>query len=295
MADTHVAAIGCAFAGAVLFAVAAVAQQRAAAAVPEGEGLLRQLTRNPRWWAGMVGDAGGFGLQVAALALGSVLIVQPILVSALVFALPLAARYSGRPVTAIMWAHAAALSIALAIFLVVGDPSDGITHAPWQRWVGPLVVLGALVAAAITVALTVRRPTWQALLLGAAAGLLFGTSAAFTDNVTRLYADVGARALLTNWETYALVATGIGGLYLQQRGYQIGPLSASFPAFTVGEPLAAAAVGATVLDERLRTGPLGIAVVAAAAVVMCVAAVQLSRAEAGPDPVVSGPDSTIAS
>ncbi|MFE2955042.1 DMT family transporter [Nocardia tengchongensis] len=275
------AAVICAFIGAVLFAVSAVAQQRAAADVPEGDALLAKLIRNPRWLAGLIGDAGGFAFQVAALALGSVLVVQPILVTALVFALPLAAHYSGRRVTAVMWLQAAALSIALACFLVVGEPTEGVTAAPWDRWVLPLGLVAGVVVAGIVVATTVRVPTLQALLLGTAAGLLFGISAALTANVTKLFAD-SITAGLTSWELYVLAACGLLGFYVQQRGYQVGPLSASLPAFTVAEPLGAAFLGMTVLDERLRSGPLGTAFVAASVVVMCVAAVRLSRAQAAP-------------
>lgn len=272
-----------------MFAVSAVAQQRAAADVPEGDALLARLIRNPRWWAGIVGDAGGFGFQVAALAMGSVLVVQPILVTSLVFALPLAAHYSGRRVTPVMWAQAAALSVALAVFLVIGDPTEGHTDAPWHRWIGSLGLLGGLIVVDIVIAGTVRIPALQALLLGTAAGLLFGISAALTEHVTELFGD-GLGAVLTSWEPYTLAATGIAGLYLQQRGYQVGPLSASLPAFTVAEPLGAAFIGLTVLDERLRSGPVGTAAVMLAVVVMCIAAVLLSRAQAA-----GLPDGSVAS
>ncbi|MBL1077281.1 DMT family transporter [Nocardia sp. 2] len=279
MPNLPLAAVACAFLGAMLFAVSAVAQQRAASEVPEGEALLAQLVRNPRWWAGIIGDAGGFGFQVAALALGSVLVVQPILVSSLVFALPLAARYSGRAVTRRMWGQAAALSVALAVFLVVGDPTEGVADASWREWLGPMGFLLGAVVVAVVVAFGVRQAALRALLLGTAAGLLFGISAALTEHVTQLF-EHDAGAALRGWQTYGLVVTGVLGLYLQQRAYQAGALSASLPAFTVAEPLGAAFLGMTVLDERLRSGPVGTAVVVLAVSVMVVAAVRLSRAQA---------------
>ena len=279
MSNFPFAAVVCAFVGAVLFAVSAVAQQRAAAEVPAGDALLAQLVRSPRWWAGIVGDAGGFVFQVIALALGSVLVVQPILVTALVFALPLAAHYSRRPVTAVMWAHAVALSVALACFLIVGDPTAGVSDAAWNQWMWPLTLVLAAVAAAVVVSAVLRATGLRALLLGAAAGLLFGVASALTQHVVELFGD-GAAAVLTSWQPYTLVASGMIGLYLQQRGYHIGALSASLPAFTVAEPLGAAFLGLTVLDERLRTGTAGTVVVIASVLVMCVAAVRLSRAQA---------------
>ena len=289
MANLPVAAMACAFAGAVLFAVSAVAQQRAAAQVPEGDALLAGLIRSPRWWAGIVGDAGGFAFQVAALALGSVLVVQPILVSALIFALPLAAYYSRRPVTPTMWLQAIALSAALAVFLIVGEPTAGVTQAPWQRWIGPMGLVLGVIAISVAVAVTAVAPTLRALLLGTAAGLLFGIAAALTGHVTELF-GTGPAAVATSWQPYALVGCGTLGLYLQQRGYQVGPLSASLPAFTVAEPLGAAVLGMTVLDERLRSGPIGTAFVLLAVMVMVVEAVRLSRAQAAPAPPTDGHD-----
>lgn len=263
----------------MLFAVSAVAQQQAASEVPEGEGLMRALVRNPRWWAGMIGDGGGFAFQVAALALGSVLIVQPILVSALVFALPLAARYGGVRITRGMWANAVVLSVALAVFLIVGDPTAGNSDAPFRQWVLPLGLIFGLVAVGLVVERIVKTPALRALLLGAAGGTLVGVSAALTAHVTQLF-EQGIGVALSNWQLYLLVATGVGGVYLQQRGYQAGSLAACLPAFTVAEPLVAAFVGITVLDERLRSGPLGTAFVLIAVIAMCLATVALSRAQA---------------
>ncbi|WP_280235946.1 DMT family transporter [Nocardia cyriacigeorgica] len=279
MDNVSVAAVVCAFIAALGFAVAAVAQQRAAAEVPAGQALLAGLMRSPRWWAGIIGDGGAFVFQIVALALGSVLVVQPILVTSLVFALPLAAHYNRVPVTRTAWAHAGALSIALACFLVVGDPSEGVRDAPWAQWMGPLSLVFGLAVAAVVAALLVRVTALRAMLLGAAAGLLFGVSAALTQHVVELFGD-GIGAALSGWEPYTMVGAGLVGLYLQQRAYQIGALSASLPAFTVAEPLGAMFLGLTVLEERLDTGPAGIAVVLASVVVMCIAAVQLSRVQA---------------
>ncbi|NEW37746.1 hypothetical protein GV794_10755 [Nocardia cyriacigeorgica] len=279
MSNVPVAAVVCAFIAALGFAVAAVAQQRAAAQVPAGAAFLAGLMRSPRWWAGIVGDGGAFFFQIVALALGSVLIVQPILVSSLIFALPLAARYNDVPVTRVAWAYAIALSIALACFLIVGDPSAGVRDAPWARWMGPLSLVLGLVVAAVAAAALVPVTGLRAMLLGVAAGLLFGVSAALTQHVVELFGD-GVGAALSSWELYTMVGSGLLGLYLQQRAYQVGALSASLPAFTVAEPLGAMFLGLTVLEERLNTGPVGITVVAVSVVVMCVAAVQLSRVQA---------------
>ncbi|KAA0020055.1 DMT family transporter [Antrihabitans cavernicola] len=273
------ATIVCSLIAALLFACAAVAQQHAASSVPEGESLMSELIRKPRWWAGIAGDGGGYAMQAIALSLGSVLIVQPLLVSAVVFALPLAARFSGRRITPRMWALAAALTGALAVFLVVGNPSEGKSDAPFSEWAVPLIVLLVVVGVATAGGLARIEVGLRALLLGAAGGLLFGLAAALTKDVTDRFGS-GIWSVLTSWQTWILIASGIVGVYLQQRAFQVGPLSASLPAVTIAEPLAAVFVGMTVLDERLRADALGIGVTAAAVVVMAVATLLLSRSQA---------------
>ncbi|PTR27431.1 hypothetical protein C8K36_10453 [Rhodococcus sp. OK519] len=289
MTGLPAASIVCALIAAFLFACASVAQQSAAAQVPEDRSLIAALMRSPRWWAGVVGDGGGYLFQVIALALGSVLIVQPLLVSMLLFALPLSAKFSGYRFTRNSWALAIALTAALAVFLVVGNPTEGGTDAPWAQWSVPLVTVVVLVAVATAFGLSPRvAPGWRALLLGSASGALYGVAVAFTKYVTDLF-EHGLGHVLGAWQTYALAAAGIIGLYLQQRAFQVGPLSASLPAMTIGEPVVAIFLGMTVLDERLQVSGVGIAVVAAAAVVMLVATIALSREQAtlqpAPEPV----------
>ncbi|MFD3702507.1 DMT family transporter [Nocardia sp. NPDC058658] len=286
MTNHPIAAIVCALIAAMFFALAAVAQQQAAAAVPEGTSLMGSLLRSPRWWAGIGGDAGGYAMQVLALTFGAVLVVQPILVSALVFALPLSARLNGQRITARAATTALILVAALALFLIVGDPTVGDDNAPFREWLVPLTILLGVIAAATLVGLLVASRSAKALALGLAGGALFGLAAALTDRVVHLFGD-GLGAVLSGWQTWMLVAAGLLGLYLQQRAFQVGPLSASLPAFTVAEPLAAAFLGLTALDEQLRTDGLGLAVVGACVVVMCAATVALCRTAAVADGPVS--------
>ena len=92
-----------ALASALAFAAATVGQQRAAAESSDADARARrfvgQLLQNPRWIAATLGNAVGYGLQAAALGVGSVVVVQPILVTSLLFALPLSARLARQRMT----------------------------------------------------------------------------------------------------------------------------------------------------------------------------------------------------
>ncbi len=268
---------------AFLFACGSAAQQAEAADVADGAPLVAQLIRRPRWWLGLVGDLGGFAFQAWALAIGPVLVVQPLIVAALLFALPVSALLNHTRVSAREWAYAVVLAAALAVFLVAGRPTDGLSDAPGSAWLPALIVAGVVTAIATAVGLvrSLAGPT-RALSFGIAAGVLFGVATVLTKPVLTSYehADLVANSvrLLTDWRLYLLVLAGLGAMYLQQRAFQPAPIAASLPAITLAEPLCAAALGAVVLHESVTlTGARGVAVVAAVLVGAVAAARLASR------------------
>ncbi|WP_226352620.1 DMT family transporter [Pseudonocardia sp. ICBG601] len=273
---------------ALLFALAAVAQQTSAAADPHDRGLrmLARLVRDPRWLAGSLGDTAAFAMQAVALGFGSLLLVQPIIVTQLVFALPLAAWWAGRRPSRRELAWAAVLVVALVLFVTVGEPTAGVDRAGLTAWAPTGSVLLVLFAACLVAARSTTG-TARALLLAAATGIAYGVVAALTLGVVDTLSD-GITTVLTSWETWALVVAVVGGTLLQQAAFQAGALGASLPAVVVGEPVVAAVVGVTVLDERLSTGGAGWALVAVLVAVLVVATIALARASAGAGTESSG-------
>src|SRR5205807_8952991 len=98
-----------------------VFQQRSAAAAPHEHSmrvsLLVHLVRQPAWVGGVVADVLGYVLQFLALDRGSLVLVQPLLVSGLLFALPLGAALSRRRLRRRDWLGSAALVVGLSLFL----------------------------------------------------------------------------------------------------------------------------------------------------------------------------------
>lgn len=276
------ASIVLALIAAFLFACGSAAQQVEAASVEEGQPLVAQLLRRPRWWLGLAGDLGGYAFQAAALALGPVLVVQPLIVAALLFALPVSAVLNHTRVTVREWAYAAVLAVALAVFLVAGQPTEGVADAPGSAWLPALLGVGvaAAVATGIGMVRTLPGPV-RALSFGTASGVLFGVATVLTKPVLTSYehADFLANTarLFTDWRLYVLVLSGLGAMYLQQKAFQPAPISASLPAITLAEPLCAAVLGAVVLQESVTlTGVRGVVVIASG-VAGAVAAARLAR------------------
>src|SRR5882762_8354963 len=117
-------------------AVGIVIRQRATMSVPSEDGvsavMVTTLLRSPVWWAGTGAAVLGYVFQALALIKGSLILVQPILVSALLFALPLSARLAGRRVTRGEWLWAGVLTIGLAVFVLLArpGPKDSLASLP---------------------------------------------------------------------------------------------------------------------------------------------------------------------
>ena len=268
---------------ALLFATSNVLEQRTASAAPEERwlrpGLLAYLARQRVWLLGIAADVGGFICQAAALSVGLLVVVQPILATALLFSLAIDTATSKRRLRPSDWLAAALLAAALGVFLSESSPGSGSARAPFSEWVVPLVCVTAVVLLAIAGA---RRATGsiRASLLAFAAGTMFGFTAALTKAFVHLLGQ-GPGAVFTNWEPYALAVFTLSGLLVLQSAFQAGDLIASVPLLETLEPVVASVLGLTLLGERLHASTdWDKAVIAAAVLTMVVCAVWLAREQA---------------
>ena len=274
---------------AVCIAIGTVVRQRTAAVVPDDSigalGPITTLVHSPIWWLGTIVGMVGYALQAAALGLGSLLLVQPLLVLSLLFALPLGARFSGRTISAREWLWAAALTTSVAVLIIVGDPRPGQPRAETHHWV-MITLIGLPFVALCLFGAHRRTGSARALLLGIAGGSLFGVAAVLTKGVVHLV-TLGPSAVLTSFEFYALVAVAAVATSVQQSAFQAGDLQASLPATTIMEPVIASLLGFVVLGEYLDADRKVAAVLALAVVAMIAATVALARNAA--DSAVSMP------
>ena len=240
--------------------------------------LFVRLLRDGQWWLGSGVAAAGFALQAAALGLGSVLLVQAMLVTSLLFALPISARLSHRPVTRWEWTWAALLAAAVAIIVTVGNPTAGHSRASYETWTAVIAVLGPALVLCV-VGARIWSGSVSAVLLALVSGALWGVFAVLTKGVVdRL--DDGLLALLRTPELYVWALVGIAGTAWQQSSFRAGSLTASLPTMTVAEPVVGSALGIVVLGETLRPGDAGWLTLIIAVAVMVVSTVALARGEA---------------
>jgi drug/metabolite transporter (DMT)-like permease len=271
-------ALGAAF----FIAVGDVIHQRSAHEVTDEQvsplELFTRLLKDRQWWLGSAVSAAGFALQAAALGLGSVLLVQAVLVTSLLFALPINARLTHRRVSRFQWMWAALLAAAVVVIVTVGNPTEGHSRASFETWSLVLLVMGPALVACVIGARMFPGPT-SAVLLAIVSGALWGLFAVLTKGVVdRL--DDGVWEVLKTPELYAWVAVAVAGTAWQQASFRAGALTASLPTMTVTEPIVGSVLGVVVLGEALRPGEAGWVTLAAAVTVMVVATAALARGEA---------------
>jgi drug/metabolite transporter (DMT)-like permease len=240
--------------------------------------LITTLGRRPRWLIGLALDGGGFAAMAAALGLGSVAFVQPILALALLISLALGVRLQDRNVRATDWAAAILLCGGLATFLYEVPPRGGRDLVPAARW----VIAGPAIAGAVVVCVVsaqVSRGPARALLLGVAASIAFATSAVLTKEFMHYLAQ-GIFAWAPHWEPYAMAGVIIVGFVMMQSSFQTGYLAASVAGLQAPGPVVAVVLGIGLLDEQITVNTIPqIAMVVASLTAVVGAIIVLSHAE----------------
>ena len=263
-------------------ALGIVIRQRATMEVPDELGvsptMLTTLLHNRLWWAGTAAAVGGYVFQALALAKGSLLVVQPLLVSSLLFALPLSARFAHQHVTRAEWAWATLLTAGLALFVVIAKTSPTQYQPPLVSWIlvaaviAPVVIVGVAAAARSTG----RR---RAVLLAFAVGVLFGVVAVLTKVSMELLNEHGLAAMAAAPAPYLVVVLAIVATLLQQSAFHAGALQMSVPAMLVIEPIVAVLLAIVVLGENLALSGVAIALLPVAVAAMAAATIALGRDE----------------
>jgi drug/metabolite transporter (DMT)-like permease len=226
---------GVALAGGIALAAAAAAcydgavalQAVEARAVREravGLGLLRSLVKRPRWLAATGLAIAGWPLQIAALALAPLTVVQPALALGLVVLLALGTRLLHEPVRPRDLAAVAVMALGLAL-LARYAPSAEHVHAATLA-----VVLGALgLIALVPWAARDRLP-------GAALVVAAGCAYAASGFTTALLADgleAGALAAVLGWAAASALAAGAGQIDEMAALQRIGAARVAAGAFAI--------------------------------------------------------------
>jgi len=275
---------------AAFFAVASAFQHRSAGLVADPTQRRARLVvffsvilRHPLWIIGSLAAVVGAVLHAIALRDGPLTLVQPLLVTSVIFALPLRQMLEGRKPGRAEVGWAAALTVGLAAFFAIAVPGNASAQAPDTV---PTIVAGALIALGIVLCTVLGRRASggrAATLLGAAAALAFAAGAGLLKEVMDLFSH-GIATVATAWSFYALVAIAGVGLVLNQLAYSAGPLSSSLPVLSTVDPVVSLIIGVSVFDEPFRNSPVDLVGESLGLALVLLAAVRLTRSSSGAAP-----------
>lgn len=252
----------------VALAVASVVQHVAVGATAAKPGTklsgkeLLAVIRNPRWLGGLALTGVGAVLQMTALLLAPVTVVQPIGVLAVPWTILLAARVHRSPITPTIWGAA-----GLTVFGTAGFAWVAISHAaPYPVLNDTWLVVGTLAGFGVAAALALagaRGPlAWRCLAWSAAAAVVYGAESGVVKAIGHYVATRPWLASPTFWFLVASIVAGmvLAGIWIQQ-GYASGPAEIVVGTLNAAGPVAGVAYGVAVLGE-------GINITATAAVLM---------------------------
>ena len=225
-----------------------------------------------RWFAiGMLVAVGAWALHVAALALAPLSIVQAVLAGGLVFLTVLAERFFGLSLGVRQWLGVGLTALGL-VLLVVTLPASGGSHSAYSL-AAMIAFESAMLGIGIFLVLSPKLgvTAHHGVLLGAAAGVLFGVSDVAIKALTAAVGDFGVTGLLSPWIGVALVASVIA-FYASARGLQTGAAVPVIALTSVAANVSTIAGGIIVFGDPLASNPLGLIVQAVAFTLVIVAA-----------------------
>ena len=212
-----------------------------------------------RWFTiGWLVAIGAWVLHVAALALAPLSIVQAVLSGGLVFLAVLAERYFGFRLGRRQWIGLIITAAGLAVIGLTSGSQD--RDAPGYALAALIVlecgVLGLASGLAIVSGRLGLSPAGQGMLLGAAAGALFGVSDIALKYLTNAVGN-GVLELLSPWSVAALAASVVA-FYASARGLQLGPGVEVIALTSVAANLVAIVGGILIFRDPIGAGPVAI-------------------------------------
>jgi drug/metabolite transporter (DMT)-like permease len=274
-----VAAVAAALAGAVIYGLSAVLEQRSVSQVAErgvfAPRLLVDLARRPLWLASIAATIAGAVLQAIALHFAPLALVQPILACDLLFAVLINAAARRAAPDGVLLAGAVCCAAGLGVFLAVAQPTGGTETVSLPAVIPLAAGLAAVLTGCLAWAKAGSRAT-RALALALACGVCYGVNAFLLKLVTFSLAQ-GFSEPLQQWPVYTLVIVGPVGFLLNQQAFQSGRLvSPALAVITTTTALVSIGIGYLWLGESFASGPMDVLTEVASLTVMTAGIVLLA-------------------
>lgn len=227
-----------------------------------------------KWFAiGMLVAVGAWVLHVAALAAAPMSVVQAVLAGGVVLLAVMAERMFGFSVGPRQWAG---LTMTAAGLILLGATAPGVhgAHSSFST-AGMISVEAGLLAVGVLLIMGPRIGApghHHGVMLGAAAGLLFGVSDISIKAMTGLVGSGGPLAVLLSPWLFVCLAASVAAFYASARGLQDGDAVPVIAITGTAANVSGILGGILVFGDPLPGNALGIVLQALAFVLVIVAA-----------------------
>ena len=235
--------------------------------------MIMDLVRDRTWLAGIGAAVASYAFQAVALATGPLSLVQPLVVSELLFAIPISARRHQARLGLREWMGLLTVTGGLVVGIVAADPHRGHPIQPFSSWIWALAAVVAIAVVGVVIGKAISGPARASLFALSGATVMGLQSALLAATIAQLRDDIGHTFL--TWQPYALIVASFTGLFLVQNAYQAGPLAASMPVMDAVLPMVSIGLGVGLFGEHVRTSGLGLAGAIAGIVVLVIGIIML--------------------
>ena len=229
------------------------------------------LFRSKWFTLGMLVALVAWSLHVAALALAPLSLVQAVISGGLVFLTVMAERFFGFTVGKRQWAGVGLTALGL-VLLAATLPHGGGAHSNYSL-AGMIAFESALLALGTFLVLSPKLGSHahHGVMLGTAAGILFGVSDVAIKAMTGSVGDLGVAGLLSPWLLTCVLASVIA-FFASARGLQKGEAVPVITLTSAAANVTAISGGILVFGDPMPNDPVGIVMQSFAFVLVIVAA-----------------------
>jgi drug/metabolite transporter (DMT)-like permease len=229
------------------------------------------LFRSKWFTLGMLVALGAWSLHVAALALAPLSLVQAVISGGLVFLTVLAERFFGFKIGTRQWAGVGLTALGLVLLAATlphgGDAHSNYSLAGMIAFESGLLVLGTI----LVLSPKLGSHEHHGVMLGTAAGILFGVSDVAIKALTGAVGDLGVAGLLSPWLATCVLASVIA-FFASARGLQKGEAVPVITLTSAAANVTAISGGILVFGDPMPSDPVGIVLQSFAFVLVIVAA-----------------------
>lgn len=238
--------------------------------------ILGSVITNKLWLSGIVLQIGGFFAQAAALHSGSLVVVEPLLTTDILFLVIILHFGFSFHLGWREWSAVIFITAGLGGLLAAANPHGGHPAVDLRHWLGAFVIIVGLIIIGAIAMRRVRNATLRAVLGGATAGLHFAFSAVATKlTLTQLQAH-GFAHLFVTWQLYAIILLGTTAALSMQSMYGSGSLTITQPAMEIMEAVAGISFGLLLFKDHVSHAPFALAIEIVGVIVLFVGIILLA-------------------